>query len=136
MSRFKGWCEKVMPFVVAVANGEVIQASCDNGHTWFDMDDCEVSDPALQFDFGDYDYRIKQRTIKIGDFDVPEPMRVEPEIDSPYFVVSFEHKDGFMESVFSGDKSDMIRLGLGICHKTKESAMIHAKAIISLVSAK
>ena len=136
MSRFKDWCENVMPFVVASSNGEVVQASCDNGHTWFDMDECDTSDPALQFDFGDYDYRIKPRTIKIGDFDVPDPMRNEPDPWCEYFVVEILGDIPALRQTWNGLDYEKRWLSRGLCHKSKESAIAHAEAIISLTRAK
>jgi len=125
MSDFKYWCEKVMPFVIASSNGEVVQASCDNGHSWFDMSECERSDQALQFDFDDYDYRIKPRTIKIGDFDVPEPMRTDIGIGNKYFTPSL-----------ASACRDYELLRNGLCHETSEAAEVHAKALIALTRAK
>ena len=136
MSDFKDWCEKVMPFVIASSNGDVVQASCDNGHSWFDMSECERSDPALQFDFDDYDYRIKPRTIKIGDFDVPEPMRVEPDSGCEYFVVEALSDIPAASQIWNGMDCEKRWLSMGLCHKSKESAIAHAKAIISLSSMK
>lgn len=136
MSGFKDWCENVMPFVIASSSGEVVQASCDNGNSWFDMDECEMSDPALQFDFGDYDYRIKPRTIKIGDFDVPEPMRVEPGSGVQYFVVETLSDTPAACQTWNGMDCEKRWLSMGLCHKSKESAIAHAKALIALTSAK
>lgn len=136
MSRFKDWCEKVMPFVVASSNGEVVQASCDNGNTWFDMDECDTSDPALQFDFGDYDYRIKPRTIKIGDFDVPEPMRIPPVGGKEVFSPMPASKDMYWSWPWWGSEADLSAMNRGVVHNNKDSAITHSLAIISLTSAK
>lgn len=69
MSKLHCWCKEISDVVVAAAMGGCIQISYD-GKTWSDK-------TGLNFDSG-YKYRIKPRTIKIGDFDVPEPMRDEP----------------------------------------------------------
>ena len=131
MSRFKDWCEKVMPFVVASSNGEVVQASCDNGNSWFDMDECEMSDPALQFDFGDYDYRIKPRTIKIGDFDVPEPMRNNPMDGQSIYVVTPQVREGITSCAWLGCGWQCVALGRGLVHESAENAESHARALFS-----
>ena len=136
MSDFKDWCEKVMPFVIASSNGEVVQASCDNGHSWFDMSECERSDPALQFDFDDYDYRIKPRTIKIGDFDVPEPMREIPTYGDVVFTVEIDEKRLFGQTTWNSLEFVSTMLERGLLHKSKDAAIAHAKAIIALTSAK
>ena len=136
MSRFKGWCKKVMPFVIASSNGEVVQASCDNGHTWFDMDECEMSDQALQFDFGDYDYRIKPRTIKIGDFDVPEPMREAPNGGVEVFSPMPASQEMYWSWPWRGSKADFLALNRGVVHCNMDSAVAHSIAIISLTEPK
>ena len=136
MSDFKDWCEKVMPFVIASSNGEVVQASCDSGHSWFDMSECERSDPALQFDFDDYDYRIKPRTIKIGDFDVPEPMREIPTYGDIVFTVEIDEKRLCGETTWNGLEFVSTMLERGLLHKSKHDAITHAKALIALASAK
>lgn len=131
MSDFKDWCEKVMPFVIASSNGEVVQASCDNGHSWFDMSECERSDPALQFDFDDYDYRIKPRTIKIGDFDVPEPMRNNPAYGQEIYVVTPHVREGITPSAWLGCGGQYTALGRGLMHESAENAEAHARALFS-----
>ena len=112
-----------------------MQASCDNGRSWFDMSECERSDPALQFDFDDYDYRIKPRTIKIGDFDVPEPMRTDIVIGNKYFTPSLASASA-IGCKWLGDGRDYELLRNGLCHDTCEAAEVHAKALIALTSAK
>ena len=131
MSDFKDWCEKVMPFVIASSNGEVVQASCDNGHSWFDMSECERSDPALQFDFDDYDYRIKPRTIKIGDFDVPEPMRITPNDGQKVYVVTPQIREAMTTSAWLGCGWQCTALERGLVHSSAENAEAHAKALFS-----
>lgn len=137
MNYFKEWCEKILPIVQAAAIGEVVQASCDNKHTWFDLSECEVSDPALSLDIDDYDYRIKPSTIKIGDFDVPEPIRKAPKLyDTVYTPMIVGHGVLFRSWTWGGSEQCKKTLECGIMHKDCDSAIAHAKALIALTSAK
>lgn len=98
----------------------------DKNDSW---DQCEYA-PNWVVNF---EYRRKPRTIRIGEFDVPEPMRAAPKEGSSYFIPAtdavrmLEH-----ESFWDGDDIDASRLSRGICHATKEAAILHAIALISL----
>ncbi|MDC9623612.1 hypothetical protein PSI22_18705 [Xenorhabdus sp. XENO-7] len=80
-------------------------------------------------------YRLKPRTIRIREYVVPEPVRNESEINDgefyhvPYFL------NGFADTyrcVWVRNDHDIERLRNGLIHKDKESAHLHAKALISL----
>ena len=126
MSKLQDWCKEISDVVVAAANGEKIQISYD-GKTWADKTE-------LEFDSG-YKYRIKPRTIKIGDFDVPEPIRVDIGIGNKYFTISLGGASA-ISCMWLGDGRDYELLRNGLCHETHEAAELHAKAIVSLTSAK
>ena len=83
-------------------------------------------------------YRLKPeppKTIRIGEYDVPEPVREPLEKDTEYWIASFllaELADNFK---WDSDKFDNLVLKNGLIHLTKEAAVIHAKALISLTQA-
>ncbi|MCC8379867.1 hypothetical protein [Xenorhabdus sp. PB30.3] len=81
-----------------------------------------------------FEYRLKPRTIKIGEYEVSEPLRCEPEIGQPYFLVRIDLIQGAREYRWDGDDRDMMVLKSGLIHLDRESAELHAKAIISLTS--
>ncbi|QTL38756.1 hypothetical protein HGO23_12795 [Xenorhabdus budapestensis] len=84
-----------------------------------------------------FGYRLKPRTIRIGEYDVPEPVRVEPEINTKYFSPSILSPSVlFVSFEWSGDFYDSIALNRGMVHLEKESAELHAKALISLTKQK
>lgn len=136
MSNFQEWCVKVLPFIQAAASGEVVQASCDNGNFWVDLSTVTLSDPALQFDFDDYDYRIKPITIMIGDIEVPEPMLAAPKKGDYYYLVSLSDEDVAPMQVYDEMSCEEMWLRRGLCHHTKEAAITHAKALIALTAKK
>ena len=77
----------------------------------------------------DWTFRRKPRTIRIGDMDVPEPMRVAPAVGAHYWIVSVSEETPY-SSTWAGDKSDFYCLGWGLCQSTKEAAETHRKALI------
>lgn len=79
-------------------------------------------------------YRRKPRTIRIGQFDVPEPMREAPKAGAFYFTALVDLK-GFSDRYIWRDDSDDFRyLTRGLCHATREAAELHARALISLTA--
>jgi hypothetical protein len=82
----------------------------------------------------DEEYRRKPRTIRIGDYDVPEPMREEPEKMTLYYRASIEYSSCVAQNYWRGDSLDYLWLERGHVHATQEAAEIHAKALISLTA--
>ncbi|PHM50145.1 hypothetical protein [Xenorhabdus sp. KK7.4] len=89
--------------------------------------------------YSDRKYRLKPRTVKIGEIEFPEPVG-----NSDLFKLG-EGNDYFMPSIrngvpdylishWSGCVTDLGRLNAGIIHLDRESAKLHAKALISLTS--
>ncbi len=76
------------------------------------------------------EYRRKPRTIRIGERDVPEPMRVAPAMGTEYFYIQPCYPALFGISNWYGDSVDSGRLAFRICHSTKEAAVAHAEALI------
>lgn len=97
-----------------------------NGCNWIDC----ANSPTWQTD---YEYRRKPRTIRIGEFDVPEPMREAPKEGSSYFIPATDAVRILAhESHWDCDDIDYGRLLRGICHATHVGAALHAIALISL----
>lgn len=132
MSDFQEFCKKILPFVQAGVNGDVVQWNA-GALGWLDVNDANPD--CLSFTSRE-EYRIKPRTIKIGDFDVPEPMRGEPEYGHEYFVVEALSDIPAASQIWNGMDCEKRWLSMGLCHKSKESAIAHAKALIALTSAK
>lgn len=127
MNEFQVWCKEILPFVKAAANGEVVEIKND-GDEWSEKLVCNL--------IRGIEYRIRPRTIKIGDFDVPEPMRVEPGYGVQYFVVETLSDTPAACQIWNGMDCEKRWLSMGLCHKSKESAIAHAKALVALTSAK
>jgi len=78
------------------------------------------------------DYRIRPRTIRIGEIDVPEPVRSVTSMTygGKYWTFSILEDDFVTDFIWENDKSDLSLLKAGLIHPTKEAAIEHAKALI------
>ncbi|WP_340611110.1 hypothetical protein [Xenorhabdus bharatensis] len=80
-----------------------------------------------------FKYRLKPRTIKIGEYDVPEPVRERLSDNDVYYSPTVEQGSGsFSRYTWHGDLFDIRALSNGLIHLDRESAELHAKALISL----
>lgn len=78
------------------------------------------------------EYRRKPRTININGFEVPEPMRDAPDLGSSYYMPLVGFHRMYDQFYWAGD-NDLDRLNSGVCHATKEAAIIHSKALLSFM---
>lgn len=85
--------------------------------------------PALQ-------YRRKPKTLRIGEFDVPEPWRMPLESGQKYYAVNFGVDNSVAFFPWAGDGCDFRFLEAGVLHLTREAAELHARALISLTEQK
>ena len=82
------------------------------------------------------EYRQIPKTIRIGNYDVPEPMQEQPEFGQLYWFVDCSYESGVCAVVWSGDNYDYCRFTSGFCHLTRENCIIHAKALFSFSEVK
>lgn len=80
-----------------------------------------------------HEYRFQLITIRIGEFDVPEPLRVEPASGSEVFLATLFGEEHVLWSD-NPVKKEWLRRGL--IHATQEDAELHARALISLTEVK
>lgn len=78
--------------------------------------------------YSDENYRLKPRTININGFEVPEPLRVVPEVGVRVYKVLTPYIE--YESYIDGD-DDRKMLKAGIIHLTREAAEKHLEALLS-----
>jgi hypothetical protein len=81
--------------------------------------------------YGLHKYRRKPKTISINGFDVPMPITVKPKPGQIYYVSSIVNINFFDKHIWADDKNDNTWLSLKICHLDADSAIIHAKALLS-----
>ncbi|PHM46559.1 hypothetical protein [Xenorhabdus miraniensis] len=80
-----------------------------------------------------FGYRLKPRTIRIGLIDVPEPVREPLGYDAKYYIPRIDRTIDMYE-MFEWDDADYDNemLARRLIHLDRESAKIHAKALIAL----
>ncbi|WFQ78856.1 hypothetical protein PXH59_14525 [Xenorhabdus sp. SF857] len=67
--------------------------------------------------------------------DVPEPVRAPLELNRTYYVPALCMKDSVTDELeWYGDEYDYLQLDRGLIHLDRESAEIHARALMSLAS--
>ena len=83
----------------------------------------------------DTKYRRKPRTIRIGEIDIPEPVREPLQNGENYFVPAIDcgdcHANRFS---WDNDSTDKRLLKQGVVHLTTEAALSHARALIALTA--
>ncbi|KLU13980.1 hypothetical protein [Xenorhabdus griffiniae] len=98
-----------------------------------DWDDC-ITPIAFWFD---REYRLKPRTIKIGGIEVPEPVRGPLVIGTEYYTPAINSISLYANRVTWGnDTCDIEWLQRGLIHLDRESAELHARALIALTATK
>ena len=126
-AEWQKWCEDTAPVMAAVGRGEVVQVFCAG--KWIDKEAWTTFQNGLK-------YRIKPRTIRIGDYDVPEPMREAPEVESQYWVADPALESLCWAYTWRDDATDAFFMNRNVCHSTREAAELHAQALISLTAKK
>jgi hypothetical protein len=82
------------------------------------------------------EYRVKQKTIRIGDFDAPEPVRESLGVGDVYFMANIVATQLYQAASWDDNNFDNQLLKRGLVHLTAEAATLHAEALISLSAAK
>jgi len=77
-------------------------------------------------------YRRRPRTIRIGEYDVPEPLREAPEVGAKYWFPAILSITPVGVYTWDGGRTDLLIFNRGMVHLTEEAARIHAEALISL----
>ena len=77
-------------------------------------------------------FRRKPRTIRIGEFDVPEPVRELLDKHQTYYFVNLWGR--VSKVLLADDETDSRLLSLGLIHLTREAAELHRKALLSFTA--
>lgn len=72
------------------------------------------------------------KTITVNGFEVPEPMREEPEHRQMVYLAHAAHFDFNLDFTWQRDNCAVNWLSRGLIHSTKESAIAHAKAMLGI----
>ena len=88
--------------------------------------------------YDNMEYRLKPeppKTIRIGEYDVPEPVREPLEDDKEYWGVDPMAEELAWKYKWNNALFCNLMFRRGLIHLTKEAAVIHAKALLSLTKA-
>lgn len=119
---FREWCRVILPIIQAAANGEAIEV-VDSGK-WVDKSE------HIGFDMYHL-YRIKPKTVRIGEYDVPAPVREAPAVGEFVYLVSTARPIPAKVSWYPNE-FNLYLLASGLLHKERTSAKTHLAALVSL----
>lgn len=120
----------------ALANGEEIESRYNGDEEFRPLGWYTVDVTSLVSGGWDYEFRIKPHTIKIGDHEIPEPMREAPEMGTYYFLPYLFNTEKYVRYKWYGNTFDSMSLRDGLCHATEEAAITHAEALIAFTEKK
>ncbi|MBD1229475.1 hypothetical protein [Xenorhabdus griffiniae] len=106
---------------------EYFQYRYADGNDWLEF--------ASNFGFHpEVNFRLKPRTIKIGEYDVPEPVREPLKSGTGYHIPDITDTEFYAAFIWDNDGADAYYLQQGLIHLDRESAELHAKALIALTA--
>lgn len=79
-----------------------------------------------------HEYRRAPRTIRIGDREVPEPLRKAPAQGTTCYAAHIGSTSVHVPMTWHGQSECVLALQRGILHLTREAAQAHADALIAL----
>ena len=125
LNDFQKWCKEILPVVQAGANGEPVEYCPESESEWYLKDTINL--------FACVEYRVKQKTILVNGFEIPEPIREETGGSFRYFVPLINSPELFYQGYWDRDEDDYHMLEYGLLHHTKEAAIAHAKALLGII---
>jgi len=115
--------------IIAMANGEDAEYESPEDGKWY----CARINRTNPFDEPQLIWRVKPRTIKIGDMEVPAPITEAPEEGTAIFISVLSAENLYVELTWTNvslhGKSVLSR---GIAHLTASDAFQHSKALIAI----
>lgn len=108
------------------ANGVSLLVSI-TGENWHDLDRSYSLDV---FD-GEYYFKLKPKFITINNINFPEPLSIEPDMDSECWIVAPAADCLAYSLVWSSTPYEKEWLKRGLLHSSKDNAIAHAKALIA-----
>lgn len=119
--------DQIQEVKLAWARGEVVQYNAGYGwHDWKEKESLTIRGGGHHMYMA---WRVKPRTIRIGEYDVPSPIQTLTD-GQRYFYPALGigvQVDHYCE----GCAVSLTRLRSGILHTTREAAELHAKALLS-----
>jgi len=113
---------------LAWANGELLLVNNTERNGWESFNPYDFG-----FDvFDKFDFKLKPRTIFIGEFEIPEPLKAAPEKGSTCSYPSPTVELGVQQFKWNGSKGQLRMLQHGQVHSSFDNAFAHCCAIIKV----
>ena len=116
--------------LIALANGQEVQFALGGPEKWEDWTQPHHDRFSPLFCADGILWRVKPKTIRIGERDVPAPMTTAPEIGEHYWYVDLNEDDVTHSYEWKADRFDLRVLKRGFVHDNREAALAHAEALI------
>ena len=119
--------------LIALANGEIVEYSVAGKNEWYDKILNITPYYFVGSGVGQFDFRLKPRTITINGIECPAPILWDslPEGTKFWIADPSRHDGEFCRHlVWDGQDCDVQHLQRGLVHLSKQDAIEHAKAII------
>ncbi len=114
--------KELLPFVQAMAEGKEVQFKCDG--EW-------LTKVCPNFVYG-VELRIAPETIIVNGFEIEAPLKEAPEIDDVFYFADATSMFFYDRCIWNDSPFCKNALSRGICHKTRDAAIAHAKAMIGV----
>jgi hypothetical protein len=116
--------------LIALANGQEIQYTPHTDISWSDYVERNPINFSPLYCTENVIWRVKPKTIRIGERDVPEPMRVAPATGTVIWMPSIWYQTKASSLTWCNTSENTIRIERGLCHDNREAAIAHAEALI------
>lgn len=130
MKELNTWEEVVQ----AILNGEKLEYYSESFKVWKELQYLPVIPINALNSRHSNNYRIKPKTILIGSMEVPEPVQDASEFEEgeTYYIPITGSRDFYGSYRWGDDSAELRLLKRGLIHKTRDNAIIHAKALIKI----
>ena len=116
----------------AIADGEEVQYLNKFFNEWMNVSHISTLRFIYEEKFEPEYIRIKPQTININGYEIPEPMRVAPPTSTLVYIANPADTELATQFYAGGAIGPMtLCFESGLCHSTKEAAVLHAKALLS-----
>jgi hypothetical protein len=111
-------------------DGVAVQWQDDDG-TWIDKPYAEVLSALAKEMYPCTRYRAKPKTICIGTFEVPEPVREPLEVGQAFWIADTSWEEGVSKWFWDGGDTDLRWLERGLIHLDEGAAFLHSETLLS-----
>ena len=121
------WAIQLLPVIKAMAEGKQVmyKSNISTSAEWLILNKPVV-------DGNNYDYKADIEVIKVNGFEVPKPVSKKLPDHTPYWYVDINDRELVNRAHWVGIADDLRYLERRLIHLDKESAVLHAKAMLGI----